>query len=36
MIVGGGSKTYKTWAMGDMAISIASAAQWWGFNTYLD
>lgn len=34
MIFGGGSKTYKTWALGDMAISISSGVPWWGFQTY--
>jgi hypothetical protein len=34
MIFGGGSKTFKTWAMSDMALSIAAGASWWGFNTH--
>jgi hypothetical protein len=34
LIFGGGSKTFKTWAMCDMAISIAQGAQWWGFTTH--
>jgi len=31
MMFGGGSKTYKTWAMTDMALSIACGVPWWGF-----
>jgi hypothetical protein len=31
MIFGGGSKTYKTWAMSDMALSIATGVEWWSF-----
>ena len=34
MIFGGGSKTYKSWAMSEQAISIASGTPWWGFRTY--
>lgn len=34
LIFGGGSKTFKTWAMCDMAISISLASQWWGFTTF--
>jgi len=34
MIFGGGSKTYKTWAMSDMALSIAAGAPWWGFTAF--
>ncbi len=34
MIFGGGSKTYKTWALGDMAIAISSGVAWWGFPTF--
>jgi hypothetical protein len=35
MIFGGGSKTYKTWAMSDMALSIAAGVPWWGFAAVL-
>jgi hypothetical protein len=34
MIFAGGSKTYKSWAMSDMALSIVAGAPWWGFSTY--
>jgi hypothetical protein len=33
LIFGGGAKTYKTWAMSDLALSIAAGAPWWGFET---
>jgi len=33
-IFGGGSKTYKTWAMSDMALSINSGVPFWGFRTF--
>jgi hypothetical protein len=31
MVFGGGSKTYKTWAMSDLALSISTGSAWWGF-----
>jgi len=31
MVFGGGSKTFKTWAMSDLAISIACGLPWWTF-----
>jgi hypothetical protein len=34
MIFGGGSKTYKTWAMSDLALSIAAGAPWLGFQCH--
>ena len=34
MIFGGGSKTYKTWAMSDLAISIAGGVSWWDFPAF--
>jgi hypothetical protein len=34
MIFGGGSKTYKTWAMSDMALSIATGVAWWAFKAF--
>jgi hypothetical protein len=34
MIFGGGAKTYKTWAMSDMALSINSGVPFWGFPTF--
>lgn len=30
MVLGGGSKSFKTWCLADMAISIATGAPWWG------
>lgn len=30
MVLGGGSKSYKTWALADMALSVASGTPWWG------
>lgn len=33
VIFGGGSKTYKTWAMSDLTVSVVSGAVWWGFET---
>jgi AAA domain-containing protein len=33
LIFGGGAKTYKTWAMSDLALSVAAGAPWWGFET---
>jgi AAA domain len=34
MIFGGGSKTYKTWAMTDMALSVNAGMPWWGFEAF--
>jgi hypothetical protein len=33
MVIGGGSKSFKTWALIDLAVSIATGIPWWGFNT---
>lgn len=33
MVLGGGSKTYKTWGLMDLALSVATGAKWWGFDT---
>jgi hypothetical protein len=33
MVIGGGSKSFKTWSLVDLAISVATGAPWWGFNT---
>lgn len=30
MALGGGSKSFKTWTLVDMAISVASGTEWWG------
>lgn len=34
LIIGGGSKTYKTWALTDLAICISTGTPWWNFVTY--
>mgnify|MGYP002260947056 FL=1 len=28
--MGGSSKSYKTWALTDLALSVASGQPWWG------
>jgi hypothetical protein len=33
MVYGGGSKTNKTFAMMDLAVSVASGSPWWGLKT---
>lgn len=33
LVIGGGSKSYKTWIMADIATSIASGANWLGIGT---
>lgn len=33
MLLGGNSKGRKTWALMDLAISVACGADWWGFHT---
>jgi hypothetical protein len=33
MVIGGGSKSYKSWSMIDLAISVASGLPWWGWDT---
>lgn len=33
MILGGGSKSYKTWTLLDLGLSVASGEQWLGFKT---
>ncbi len=33
MTIAGGSKTYKTWAMLDLALSVATGTPWWDFPT---
>jgi hypothetical protein len=35
MIFAGGSKTYKTWVMSDLALSVVAGVPWWGFSTYM-
>lgn len=31
MVLGGPSKAYKTWALLDLAVSVATGNEWWGF-----
>lgn len=31
MVLGGPSKAYKTWALLDLAVSVATGKDWWGF-----
>ena len=33
MVLGGASKSNKTWVLIDFAISVATGAPWWGFST---
>ena len=33
MVIGGGSKSFKTWTLVDLAISVAAGVPWWGFDT---
>lgn len=33
MIIGGGSKSFKTWTLIDLAVSVAIGNPWWGFET---
>lgn len=33
MVLGGASKSNKTWVLLDLAISVATGAPWWGFST---
>lgn len=33
MIVAGGSKSFKTWVLLDLALSVASGSPWWGMRT---
>lgn len=33
MVLGGSSKSFKTWTLLDMAISVASGSEWLGFST---
>src|SRR5262249_8735538 len=33
MVLGGASKTNKTWVLTDLAISVATGAAWWDFAT---
>ena len=33
MVLGGGSKSFKTWTLVDLALSVACGVPWWGFET---
>lgn len=33
MVLGGGSKSYKTFCLVDLAISVSTGMQWWGMDT---
>jgi hypothetical protein len=33
MVVVGGSKSYKTWTLVDLGVSVATGTKWWGFDT---
>jgi AAA domain len=33
LVIGGGSKSFKTWTLLDLGISVATGKKWWGFNT---
>lgn len=33
MVLGGGSKSYKTWGLTDLGLSVANGQPWWGFET---
>jgi AAA domain len=33
MVIGGGSKSYKTWGLLDLGISVSTGERWWDFET---
>ncbi len=33
MVLGGGSKSFKTWSLLDLGMSVAAGQPWWGFDT---
>ena len=33
MVIGGGSKSYKSWSLIDLAASVARGDEWWGWQT---
>lgn len=33
LVLGGGSKSFKTWSLLDLGLSVATGAEWWGFST---
>ena len=36
MVLGGGSKSFKTWCLADLALSVANGVPWWGIKTNRD
>jgi hypothetical protein len=32
-VLGGGSKSFKTWSLMDLALSVATGSPWWGYET---
>jgi hypothetical protein len=32
-VIGGGSKSFKTWTLIDLSVSVATGTPWWGFDT---
>ena len=34
MVLGGGSKSFKTWSILDLGLSVATGQPWWGFPTH--
>jgi hypothetical protein len=33
LVLGGGSKSFKTWSLLDLAVSVATGSEWWDFET---
>jgi len=33
MVLGGGSKSFKTWCLADLALCVANGVPWWGLDT---
>ena len=33
MVIGGGSKSFKTWVLMDLGLSVATGTEWWGIAT---
>jgi hypothetical protein len=33
LVLGGGSKSFKTWSLIDLGVSVATGVEWWGFTT---
>ncbi len=34
MVLGGGSKSFKTWCLMDLALSVSCGLEWWGMKTH--